>query len=72
MTNTVMLRDKLKKSGYKMKYVAAQLGVTYQGFLNKINNESEFKAGEIQTLYDLLGLTKDERENIFFADDVGK
>ena len=50
MTNTELLKEKIEQSGYKLKYVAAQLGITYYGFLKKINNETEFKASEIKTL----------------------
>ena len=44
MTNTALLREKIDESGYKIRFVAKKIGITYQGFLKKINNESEFKA----------------------------
>lgn len=65
MTNTELLKEKIEQSGYKLKYVASQLGITYYGFLKKINNETEFKASEIQTLCNLLEITKAEKEQIF-------
>ena len=52
MTNTQLLRDKIEQSGYKLRFIAGKLGITYQGFLKKINNESEFKASEIQIMED--------------------
>ncbi len=67
MTNTKILREKIDESGYKMCYIAKRLGLTYQGFLNKINNESEFKASEIQILCDLLNFNIQQKENIFFC-----
>lgn len=67
MTNTKLLREKIEQSGYKLRFIAEKIGITYQGFLNKINNRSEFRANEIQVLYDLLGLTEEERVAIFFA-----
>lgn len=70
MTNTRALRDKIDESGYKLRYVAQQLGITYQGFLKKINNESEFKASEIQILFELLRMTEAERDAIFFTQNV--
>ena len=70
MTNTCLLRNKIESSGYKMQFVAQKIGLTYQGFLNKLNNKSEFRANEIQRLYRLLDLTEQERVNIFFAEDV--
>lgn len=67
MTDTELLREKIENSGYKLQFIAKSLGLTYQGLLNKINNQSEFRASEIQALYDLLGLTEKERVAIFFA-----
>ena len=72
MTNTKLLREKIEQSGYKLRFIAEKIGITYQGLLNKINNRSEFRANEIQALYDLLGLTEEERVAIFFASQVGK
>lgn len=70
MTNTKALRDKIDESGYKLRYIAQQLGITYQGFLKKINNETEFKASEIQILFELLPMTETERDAIFFTQNV--
>lgn len=72
MTDSVMLRTLIERSGYKQRYIAERLGITYQGFLKKLNNETEFKASEIQILYKLLGMTEAEREAIFFASSVEK
>lgn len=67
MTNTSLLRKMIDNSGYKLRFIASKLGITYQGFLRKINNETEFKASEIQGLKELLNLTDKERDEIFFA-----
>lgn len=65
MTNSKLLCEKINESGYKLRFIAEKIGITYQCFLNKINNRSEFRASEIQTLYDLLHMTEDERIAIF-------
>lgn len=70
MTNTALLRQKLDESGYKLRFIAKQIGITYAGFLKKINNESEFKASEIKGLQELLKLTDEVRDKIFFTADV--
>lgn len=70
MTNTALLRSKIDESGYKLRFIAKQIGITYAGFLKKINNESEFKASEIQTLCDLLKINIQEKERIFFTVNV--
>lgn len=70
MTNTELLRKKIDDSGYKLIYIAKQVGITYQGFLKKINNETEFKATEIQILCELLNIDIQEKEEIFFTSSV--
>lgn len=72
MTNELLLREKIKESGYKIYYVAERAGLTYQGFLNKLSNEREFVASEIQALTDLLHLSLEEQQQIFFACNVEK
>lgn len=67
MTDTKLLRDKIEESGYKLRFIATKLGITYQGLLKKMSNETEFKASEIQALYVLLNLNEEEREAIFFC-----
>lgn len=67
MTNTTLLKAKIDASGYKMKYVADRIGLTYQGFLNKIRNKTDFTAPEIKGLCELLYIETEEMEQIFFA-----
>lgn len=72
MTNTELLRNRIDASGYKMRFLARKIGVTYQCFIQKVNNKSEFKASEIKSLCHVLNLDGADREAIFFADDVDK
>lgn len=67
MTDTKRLRDKIKDSGLKYSYLLACMGLTPYGLSKKIENDSEFKASEIQSLFELLKLTCSERDEIFFA-----
>lgn len=67
MINTELLKAKIDESGYKLKYIASRLGITYYGFLKKVNNETEFKVSEIKILGKLLNLTREEIDNIFFV-----
>jgi transcriptional regulator with XRE-family HTH domain len=67
MTDTILLKKKIKLSGYRMNYVAERLGLSYQGLLNKINNKSEFKAPEIKLLCEILSIDVAEKELIFFS-----
>lgn len=67
MTNSVLLRQKINECGYKLVFVAAKCGLTYYGFLKKLNNETEFKVGEVANLKELLQLTDAEVGAIFFC-----
>lgn len=66
MTNTMLLRETIKKSGLKYRYIAQTMGITPYGLSKKINGETEFKASEIVVLTDVLGLNDTQRDNIFF------
>lgn len=67
MTDTNMLKKEIARSGLKYKYVAEQLGLTPYGLQKKIKNMTEFKASEIRSLTEILGLTNEKRDRIFFA-----
>ena len=67
MTNTELLREKLDNSGYKLTFIAQSLDLSYQGFLNKINNKTDFTAPEIAVLRKLLHLSSEECNAIFFT-----
>lgn len=67
MTNTSLLMQYIEKSGYKMSFIAKQLGITAYGFSLKVNNKSEFKASEITILCKLLKISAKDKEAIFFA-----
>ena len=67
MTNTKELRIAIERSGYRIYFIAQNLGLTYTGFQKKVNGESEFKATEISKLSKLLKLSVAERDRIFFA-----
>lgn len=67
MTNTALLERYIEKSGYKKSFIAAQLGLTTYGFTLKVNNKSEFKASEMTILCELLKISAEDKEAIFFA-----
>ena len=73
MTDTARLIDLIQKSGYKKKFLAEKLGITPFGLDKKINNVTEFKASEIDTLCKLLGIKNlSDKERIFFVKSVEK
>lgn len=71
MTNTQLLLDYIENSGLKRNYIARMLGITTYSLAQKIHNIREFKASEIQTLCNVLGLTSHKTiQAIFFAKEV--
>ena len=72
MTNTSLLEEKIKESGYKKSYIATAIGLKSAfGLAKKIKNENEFKAREINALCELLKIESlEEKERIFFANNV--
>lgn len=67
MTNTSLLKDYIKKSGYKITFLAKQLGITEHSLSRKVNGKNEFKASEIETLCGILKIGTKDRMSIFFA-----
>ena len=66
MTDTVRLNDEIKRSGLKKGGIAAELGLSAYSFWRKINNENQFKAGEIRELCKLLKFTSLKKRHEFF------
>ena len=72
MTDLKKLNELVYNSGYKLQYIAQKCGLTYQGFLNKLKGESEFKTAEAGILKDLLRMNDVTFKQIFFAGKVGE
>lgn len=67
MTNVELLRQVLDRIKPKRTQLAAAMGVSMPTFYSRISGKSEFTAPEILALSNALGLTKEERDAIFFA-----
>lgn len=68
MTNTERLRKIISNSGLKYSYIAEKIGLTYQGFKNKIENKNLFNVEEVDKLCKLLNITDVyQKEEIFFV-----
>lgn len=70
MTHSAKLKAKIVEKQLNQEEIAKQLGMTIATFNYKVNNKTEFKASEIKVLSELLGLTSEEVNAIFFADKV--
>ena len=65
MTNSKLLCEAIKRSGFKREYIAERLGITRACLKLKIDGKNEFLQSEIYCLTQLLSLSKKEREQIF-------
>lgn len=67
MTDTNRLKGAIAAAGLTQAAVAEKIGLSPTALNNKITNKSSFKADEIQKLTQLLKLTREETDRIFFA-----
>lgn len=67
MTDAVLLRTEIDKSGISIAFISRKIGITRECFYQKLNGKSEFKASEIVALCSILHLSAKKREKIFFA-----
>ena len=70
MTDTFKLEYLLKKAGITKKEYAEKLVISLQGLYNKLKNSTEFKQAEIAITCDILRLSSQERDEIFFGNSV--
>lgn len=66
MTDSEALSKAIENSGLKLTFIANKLELSREGFYKKLNNQTEFKASEIVKLQDILNLSNNERDKIFF------
>lgn len=70
MVDTQHLAKKIEDSGLKTSYIVDKLGISRQAFDFKKRNRRKFRTAEIYVLCDLLNIPDDERQDIFFAEEV--
>ncbi len=68
MFNDKKFMEIVKEKGVKLSFIASQIGITNQGFINKRKNLREFKAKEIAIISNCLNLNKTQINDIFFDD----
>ena len=64
--NTRELRKRIKESGLKLEAIARRMGINRVSLWNKIQGRTEFKASEIKSLCQILNLSAEQRDYIFF------
>lgn len=64
--NCPELRAAIARNDMSFRSIASQLSITEQALNNKMNGKTEFKNSEIKKLSQLLGLSMDAVNYIFF------
>lgn len=70
MTNTQLLKILMLKKGIKQKQIAESLSITPQSVYRKVNGINEWKGSEITRIVELLELSREESDAIFFGKGV--
>lgn len=71
MTNLTKLKKVIDKSGFKLGFIALQMGISQQTLYNKLNgNTKTFTIREVFALKKVLKLTDEEIEEIFLPERV--
>lgn len=65
--NTKLLKETIKNSGMTMKAVAEKSGILRESLYNKLES-GNFYASEIKALSEVLHLSTEQRDAIFFED----
>lgn len=67
MTDTQSLRQIIESKGLKYNSIAKEIGITPYSLQKKINSQNDFKGREIAIISNLLSLTDQQRNAIFFT-----
>lgn len=67
MTDSEALNKVIENSGLKLTFIVRALKLSREGFYKKLNNQTEFKASEIVKMQEILNLSNEQRDKIFFA-----
>lgn len=70
MTNSALFCKKVVDSGVKFSFIAEKIGMTRQGLSKKLKDNSDFKAYQMLIIADILHLSDEDRDAIFYAQNV--
>lgn len=61
------ISKRISESGYKIGFLAESIGISRQGFYDKINGKTSFRKSEVYTLSHLLHISEEDEQSIFRA-----
>ena len=70
MIKSEELKKAIRRGGYTLDTLSAQIGISRTALFNKIHGKSEFSISELDKIRLLLKMKTSESNKIFFAADV--
>ena len=70
--NIEKLRKIIEDKGVTYVFIANKLGITKNALSRKMNEKSDFKCGEMKTIAEILQISAQDFDEIFFGIKVGK
>lgn len=67
MFNKIKFRQKLIGEGYTLESISKEIGINPSTLHRKTTGESDFTRREIQKITEILSLSSEEMQDIFFA-----
>ena len=67
MTNKLLLEMYIRRAGFTNRDLAKAAGISQTSFYDKMNGRTEFRQSEIKFITNHIGLTNEERDNVFFG-----
>lgn len=64
--NPGKLKEAIKDSGITITMISSRIGISRESLYNKIERRTEFTVSEIVKLTEVLGLSTEKRDEIFF------
>lgn len=68
MIDTLKLNQSIQSSGLQKKFIAEKLELSRQSFSSKLHGKTEFRLQEVSVLCDLLNISPQLRDDIFFPE----
>lgn len=62
-----LMEEAIKASGLRKRFIAERISMGYETMLAKISGRQEWKVSEVQKIGDVIGLTPEHRNTIFFG-----
>lgn len=67
MTDTEELKRLIRRKGFTLEELSQKIGLSKTSLSYKINNKIDFKTKEIKKIQNILNLTDEQRDFIFFG-----